>query len=47
MAYLQHGQRPPEELRVADVEVQHVVLEDLPKKHMGPCAHGIQNPLGA
>ena len=28
-------------------EVQHVVLEDLPKKHMGPYTHSIQHPLGA
>lgn len=47
MSYLQHGQCPPEELGVANAEVQRVILEDLPKEHMGPCTHGIQHPLGA
>ena len=41
------GQGSPEELRVMNEEVQHVVLENLPKKHMGPYTHCIQHPLGA
>lgn len=47
MSYLKHGQCPPEELGVANAEVQHVVLEDLPKKYMGPRTHCIQHPIGA
>lgn len=45
--YLQDGDCPCKELRVAHFQVHHVIVQDLAFQYVGPSTDCVQNPLGA